>query len=248
MMHCNFVFKNLNWNNRNNIDQQSDREGKKRDAGYGFLGDFPFRMWEEKRMSFHFPSQRSPCWSISFYCRQFFNEFEFDAVSSIMFLVMTSMTFHFKKIYEIFVLRFFDFFVRNLVFLISFFTIFASFFFIFRFASIDRTLHIIIFTDVIDIWLSIKNKFFLTLFESKSRAFFLSKKIFVCSNFRVSFFNFLRKKKCRNDFVISFCENANATHAKDWSISDIFQKIQTIVSLIFRYALSVYRLIHWIFV
>ena len=31
-----------------------------------FLGDFPSRMWEGKRLSSYFPSQRSPCWIIQF--------------------------------------------------------------------------------------------------------------------------------------------------------------------------------------
>ena len=100
---------------------------------------------------------------ISFiFFRRFFNEFEFDAVLNIMFVFMTSMTFHFRKIYEIFIFKFFDFFVRNLVFLTLSFTIFASFFSIFRFVSTDRTLHIVIFIDVIDIWLLIKK---LTFFD-----------------------------------------------------------------------------------
>ena len=99
-------------------------------------------------------------WSILCFFRRFFNEFEFDAVSSIMLVFMTSMTFHFKKIYEIFIFKFFDFFVRSFVFLTSFFTIFASFFSMFRFFSTDRTLHIVVFTDVIDIWLWIKKIIF----------------------------------------------------------------------------------------
>ena len=102
-------------------------------------------------------------WSILCFFRRFFNEFEFDAISNIMFVFMTSMTFHFKKIYEIFIFKRFNFFVRNFVSLTSFFTIFASFFFIFRFVSTNRILHIITFTDVINIWLSIK-KFILSDF------------------------------------------------------------------------------------
>ena len=95
-------------------------------------------------------------WSILFYFRRFFYEFEFDAIMNIILVFITSKTFHFKKIYEIIIFKFFDFFVRNFVFLTSFFTIFASLFFIFRFVSIDRILHIVIVTNVIDIWLSIK--------------------------------------------------------------------------------------------
>ena len=138
MMHRIFVFKNLSWNNRNNIDQF-----------YAFFDDF-------------------------------FNKFEFDAVLNIMLVFITSITFHFKKIYEIFIFKFFNLFVRSFVCLISFFTIFASFFFISRYVSIYRTLHIVIFTDVIDIWLSIRK----CIFSNSARIritnfFFIEKSLYV---------------------------------------------------------------------
>ena len=119
---------------------------------------------------------------------------------------MTSITFRFKKNYQIFIYKFSDFFVRNFVFLTSSFTIFASFFSILRFVSIDRILHIVILTDVIDIWLSIEKFIFSNSVRIKITSFSLIKKsldVFECSN---QFFQFSAKKKCRNDFVTLFYE------------------------------------------
>ena len=155
---------------------------------------------------------------------QFFNKFEFDAISNIMLVFITSMTLHFKKIYEIFIFKFTDFFVRNFVFLTSFFTIFASFFFIFRFVSIDRTLHIVIFIDVIDIWLSIKKLTFFNFVRIKISNFFFHQKKFLCAQIFESIFSTFYEKECRNNFVTSFYERANTTHTKNWNILDIFLK------------------------
>ena len=130
MMHCMFIFWNLNWSNQNHINQKN--------------------------------------------FRQFFNKFELDAVTSIMFILMTSMTFHFRKIIEIIIFEFFDLFVRSFVFLTSFFIIFVSAFFIsiFRFVLTNRTLYIVIFIDIV-IWLFIKKFMFSDFARIKITNFFI---------------------------------------------------------------------------
>ena len=137
---------------------------------------------------------------------------------------MTSMTFHFRKIYEIFIFKFTDFFVRNFVFLISSFTIFASFFFIFRFVSINRVLYIVIFIDVIDIWLSIKKIYFFWLCSTQNHEFFFHQKKFRCARiFESIFFSSLRKRMSKQfrNIVLRKCEcNACRKFEYFWYFSE----------------------------
>ena len=121
---------------------------------------------------------------------------------------MTSTTFHFKIIYEITIFKFFNFFVRSFVFSTSLFTIFASFFLLF-----DSLWLIAFYTSLFSLTLLTfdclqKILFYLILFESKSRIFLFSKKISMCSNRRINFFNFLRKRISKRfcNIVLRKCE------------------------------------------
>ena len=113
---------------------------------------------------------------------------------------MTSMTFHFRKIYEIFIFKLFDFFVRSFVFLTVFHDIRVILFYLSICLDWLHSTHRHLTVD--------KIFFFLTLLESESRIFLLSKKISMCSNFRVNFFNFLRKKTSKEfrNIALRKCE------------------------------------------